>query len=103
MTFSIIYSTAGSLKEARKIANVLIRNKLVACINAFPVSSFYKWKGKFCNEKEIALIIKTKKENVEKVMEKIKNIHSYDLPCIISWDINKGNKEFLQWMSGELK
>jgi periplasmic divalent cation tolerance protein len=103
MKSSIIYSTAGSMQEAKRIANILLKNKLAACINIFPIQSFYNWNGRLCNEKETALIIKTTQNRVNAVIKKIKSIHSYEVPCIISFDIDRGNKEFLDWIAGEVK
>ncbi|MGB9613556.1 MAG: divalent-cation tolerance protein CutA, partial [Candidatus Margulisiibacteriota bacterium] len=52
MKFSVVYITASSSKEAQKIAEILIEEKLVACANIFPIKSIYRWKGKLCREKE---------------------------------------------------
>src|SRR3989338_8579381 len=87
MKFSVIYTTTGSIAEARKIANMLVGERLAACINMFPIESLYRLKGELCNEKECGMIIKTTKNKINDVMEKIKSIHSYKVPCIISFDI----------------
>ncbi len=101
--FSLIYSTVNKQKVAEKIANDLIKNKLAACVNIFPIKSIYSWKGKINKEKEYAMIIKTRKDLVKMVMKNIKDKHPYELPCIISFDINYGDKNFLRWIECETK
>lgn len=103
MKYAIIYSTAKNLKEARKIANELLQERIAACVNIFPIESRYRWNGKLCNEKEAGMIIKTIRNRVNDVMKKIKSISSYEIPCIISFNIDNGNKEFLDWIAGEVK
>jgi periplasmic divalent cation tolerance protein len=86
-------------KEANKIANHLIKNKLCACINIFEkVRSIYWWKGKIVKDKECLLFCKTKGTVFEKLEKEIKKIHSYTVPEIISFKIYKGNKDYLKWL-----
>ena len=103
MRFSVLYSTAKDMKEAKKIADALIKEKLAACISIFPIESMCRWKGKLCNEKEAGMIIKTTQKKADEAIERIKEIHSYEIPCIISLNIDKGNEEFLEWIAGEVK
>ncbi len=62
-----IYSTFPSKNEAKKIGEGLVRKKLAACCNIFPIDSIYSWRGKVVKDKAFAAIIKTKKENFKKV------------------------------------
>lgn len=101
--YSIVYTTASNEEEAEKIGKDLIEKNLAACINAFPIKSFYKWEGRFEKGNEVAMIIKTKKELVERVIEEIKSIHSYEIPAIFSISVDKGNKEFFNWIDESLK
>lgn len=98
----IIYSTAKDKKEAEKIAKILLEEKLVACVNIFKINSIYKWKGKVMKNSEYAMIIKTKDELISKAMKRIKELHSYEVPCIICFDIEKGYEKFLEWIDKEL-
>ncbi|CEG12667.1 Divalent-cation tolerance protein CutA [groundwater metagenome] len=102
MTYSIVYTTAGSEKEAENICKNLIEKNLAACINTFPIKSFYKWKGKFETSNEIAMLIKTRGELAEKVTEEIKKIHSYEIPAIFSISIEKGDDNFFNWIDKNL-
>ena len=65
------------------------------------INSFYRWKGKIENEDECVLIAKTTDENVEKTVERIKQIHSYELPDIIVIPVIGGLKEYLEYVTNE--
>ncbi len=95
--FISIYTTFPDKKETEKIISVLLGEKLIACANIFPMESFYTWKWKVENEKEIVAFLKTKEENWEKVKEKIEQLHSYEVPCILKFQID-GNWEYKNWM-----
>lgn len=97
MKFIIIYSTFPSLKIGKKIANSLLKEKLIACVNFSPIESIYSWKGKIENSKEIAGIMKTKSENWQKVQAKIKELHPYEVPCIVKIRA-EGSGEYARWI-----
>jgi periplasmic divalent cation tolerance protein len=101
--FSLIYITTQSKKEAKRIAKILLKEKLIACANIFPIESQFLWQGKIKKVKEFGMILKTKRRLVEKIVKKIKAIHSYKIPCIISFSIEKGNKDFLDWIGDSTK
>ena len=94
---SLIYVTCKDQKEAKKIAAYLLKKKLIACANFFPINSMYWWKGKIQDDKEFLLLAKTTKKNASKVKKEVKKIHSYDVPCILEIDVD-GNKEFIDWV-----
>jgi len=94
----IVYTTTKNEKEATKIAKALIENKLVACVNIVPkIKSVFRWKGKINEESEALLLAKTSKRKFKMIEKKIKELHSYKLPAIITIKFN-GNKEFLKWV-----
>lgn len=93
--------TSGSEKEANRIAEHLLKNRLIACANLFPISSIYHWNKKLVKEEEVGALLKTRSELISKVIEEIKKQHSYEIPCIISLPIKNGNKDFLSWISNE--
>jgi len=99
---SIIYSTIDDVKEAKKIANVLVEEKLVACVNIIPkTESVYRWKGKIESSEEYVIIAKTNDKNVKKVIQRIKSLHTYDLPDIVVLPIIGGLKEYLDYIVNE--
>ena len=95
----IIYTTIDDENKAKAIVENLLREKLAACINIFPVKSAYWWKDKIERSDEIAIIIKTKESLVDEAVEKIKSLHSYELPVIDVIDIEKLNKDAEKWLN----
>lgn len=98
-----IYIVCPNKKEARKIGQTLLRARLVACLNIFPVESAYWWQGKIVKDKEVVLIAKTLKKNFKKVETMIKKIHSYQTPCIGALPIIKVNQKYFNWLKKEIK
>lgn len=94
----IIYATVKDRKGAEKISLVLIKEKLAACVNYFPMYSVFKWQGKIEKSEEWAMLVKTKESLADHLIERIKQLHSYDCPCILAWDIEKGSPPFLEWI-----
>ena len=95
--FSIVYITTGSMEEAKQIARRLVTEKLAACINMFPITSIYRWDGVRENN-EVAMIIKTTYEQLENIEIMVKEMHSYTVPCIISFSIDGGSRDYLNWI-----
>ena len=103
MKINVIYITTGSLKEAMTIGNALVTSKLAACANIIDnMRSIYHWEGKLQNDTETILIVKTTEARVAELIEKVKSMHSYDCPCIISLPVVNGNSAFLEWVEGEV-
>ena len=99
-----VYITARNLKEARKIAKILIEERLAACVNIIPkIESIYWWKGKINHHDESALIAKTRKQNVKKIVYRIRNIHSYSMPCVVSLPIKDGNTDYIRWIKRKVR
>ncbi|WP_424688955.1 MAG: divalent-cation tolerance protein CutA [Halarcobacter ebronensis] len=98
MKLLLVQTTCASKDEAKKIARVLIEKELAACIQMSKIESYYMWKNEFCDDEEILLSIKTKKENFKKIKSKIKELHSYDVPEIIGLDISDVSKEYKKFI-----
>ena len=60
MKFILIYTTHKNIKEAENICNPLLKEKLIACVNYFPITSSYHWKGEIVTASEITAILKTR-------------------------------------------
>lgn len=98
----IIYITHKNKKEAKKVAEALLRDRLIACANYFPIESSYWWKDKIVTSKEIVTLVKTKKENWAKVKKAVEAIHPYETPCIMKLDV-ESNTSYAQWIEDETK
>lgn len=99
--FVFVYVTNPNKKEAKRIALHLLKKKLVACANIFPIDSVYWWKGKIEKARECVLIVKTKEENWEKVKKEIKKIHPYTVPCITKIVV-EASREYEDWLKKEV-
>lgn len=100
MKFIIIYITHPNLKEAKKVAETLLRDKLIACVNYFPIESAYWWQGKIENAKEIVSLVKTRKENWTKVRKAVEAMHPYQTPCIMKLEV-ESNPSYADWIKKE--
>jgi periplasmic divalent cation tolerance protein len=104
MQVNFIYMTAGSEDEARNIGKELINSRLAACVNILSdMNSFYLWEGKVQDDSEVVMIAKTTEERVPQLVEKVKSLHSYECPCIISIPVSGGNQAFLDWIAKEVE
>ncbi len=97
-----IYITCRNKAEAEKLSLHLLEQRLIACANMFPVSSMYWFKGKLQKEGEVAILAKSVKEHFEKVKQAVRQVHSYDIPCIVSYEA-VGDADFADWVSTEVR
>ena len=96
--------TAGSKAEAQRIAKALVEHRLAACVNILEnMQSIYRWEEEIQEDTEVVLIAKTTARLVSELIEKVKSLHSYDCPCIVSLPILDGNPPFLNWIHDEVK
>lgn len=102
MNFIVIYITHKNKKEAKKVAEALLRDRLIACVNYFPIESSYWWHGKMVTAKEIVTLVKTKKENWTKVKKAVLAIHPYETPCIMKLDVEL-NASYAKWIKDETR
>lgn len=99
---AVVYSTLGKIQDARRISKILVEEQLVACVNIVPkIESFYKWKGKIENDEEVIIIAKTVDANVKKTIQRIKQLHPYELPDIVVLPIIGGLKDYLDYIANE--
>jgi periplasmic divalent cation tolerance protein len=102
-TYCLVYITAGSEAEAEKIGDTLVCERLAACANRHPIKSTFWWEGKVDRDDEVALVVKTKSSLVDEVVTRVKELHSYQVPCIVALPIVAGNPDFLNWIGGSTK
>lgn len=90
MDIIAIYVTHANQQNADKVTDHLFRQKIIACVNSFPIQNTYIRKGKLERNEEIVTIYKTKPQNWQLVKDSIKSIHPYDIPCImkVSCEVN---------------
>jgi periplasmic divalent cation tolerance protein len=94
----IIISTYPDKKSITKIANKLVQNNVVACVNIAKISSIYSWQGKIENASEYLALFKTTQKNKKSLKEKIKATHPYEIPEIAEINIASINQSYLKWI-----
>lgn len=99
-----VYMTAGSKDEAIAIGEMLVAEKLAACINIIEnMNSIFMWEGEVRHDTETVLIAKTTAQRVPELVEKVRAVHSYDCPCIVSLPISDGDPGFLEWIAESVR
>ena len=97
--YVIVFVTAPTSDDGRKIARALVREKLAACVNILPeIRSIYTWEGEVCEDDEVLLIIKTRGEIFETLSALVKEVHPYDLPEVIAVSLTAGAADYLNWI-----
>ena len=95
----VIYVTCASLAEAERIGELLVAERLVACVNLLPsMTSIYRWKGNLERAQEVVLLAKTTLARTTAVTERIIALHRYEVPCVIALPILEGNPAYLAWL-----
>lgn len=103
MRFVCVLTTAPRLSSARKLADLLVKQKLAACVSLIPsIESHYCWKGKKEKSREVQLIIKTTASQFQKIEQFLKKNHSYELPELISLPVTQISKKYAAWMNHSL-
>ncbi len=100
----VIFITAPNEDEAVGIARSLVEARLAACVNIVRnVRSIYTWQGKVEDDSEALMIVKTRRSLFNDLSEKVRELHSYEVPEIIALPIIEGSKEYLKWLGESTK
>lgn len=100
----ILLSTVESAQTAEKIASTVVEERLAACVNVLPgVSSYFRWEGEIQREQEFMLILKTSTDRLRELIERIKILHPYEVPEIVSVPVEEGHQPFLDWVERETR
>jgi periplasmic divalent cation tolerance protein len=98
----VVFNTCGTHDEARSVAHALVEARVAACVNIVPqVESVYRWQGKVERAQEWLLVIKTRRALLEKLMETLTSLHSYEVPEIIAVPVVDGLAVYLEWIGAE--
>lgn len=99
----VVVTTVGTEEQANLIAREIIARRQAACVNIVPgVRSIYRWKGKICTDGELLLIVKTLEEEFEAVAATIRELHSYELPEVLAFNVGRGEQSFLDWIKSSV-
>ena len=103
MSAVIVAPTVGTETQAHLLAEEVVARRHAACVNIVKVHrSVYRWKGGICDDCEYLLLIKTMDSEYEALEETIKELHNYELPEILSFQVSRGEAAFLEWIAGSL-
>jgi periplasmic divalent cation tolerance protein len=103
MSAIVVVTTVGNEEQANTLARELVERRHAACVNLIPaVRSVYRWQGKICKDSEFMLIVKSQEEEFEAVAATIRELHSYDLPEILAFEVKHGDQAFLGWIAASL-
>ncbi len=98
----VIFCTVPTKDDAKKISNAIVSERLAACVSIVDkVHSVFSWNSELCNENEMLLIIKTRRELFDKIEAVIKALHSYNVPEIIALPVIVGSEDYLGWIAHE--
>lgn len=99
----VVVTTVGTEEQAYLIAREIVARRQAACVNIVPgIRSIYRWKGKICKDGELLLLAKTLESEFEGIAATIRELHSYELPEILSFAVTRGEQGFLDWIAGSV-
>ncbi|HEY5959700.1 MAG TPA: divalent-cation tolerance protein CutA [Polyangiaceae bacterium] len=99
----LVYVTAANQDEARRLGKACVVERLAACANVFPsMESFYHWEGELQTGSESVVILKTTREILPALTERLRELHSYSCPAIVAIPIEAGHGPFLEWIRSEV-
>jgi periplasmic divalent cation tolerance protein len=99
MDETVVFITVSNEDEATKIAKALVESRLAGCVNIIKdIRSVYSWQGRIEDEKEVLMVIKSRKTLFDSLIKKVKELHSYTIPEIIALPIIEGSKDYLKWL-----
>jgi periplasmic divalent cation tolerance protein len=98
MKLSLGYITFPTKAEAKNVVLALLEEKLIACANIIDgAESYFVWEDDIQQAREVIVIFKTRQKNEEKIIRMVRQLHSYEIPCIVFAPLEYGNPEFLKW------
>jgi len=96
---TLTFVTCKDLKQAKGIARALVKERLAACVNVVPgVASIYAWEGKLEESREVLLVIKSRRALSGRLASRVRALHSYSVPEVVTVPIASGNPDYLKWI-----
>jgi len=99
MSVISVYAVFADLNEAERISRLVVEERLAACVNVLgPIRSIYRWRGTVESAEEIGAIFKTSVAQADSLITRIAGLHSYEVPCIATWPIDKILYSYAEWV-----
>jgi len=100
----LLYVTAETREEAERIGRTLVEERLVACVNLIPsMHAIFHWQGRIEEAQECVMLAKTRRDLLSACTARIRDLHSYECPCVIALPVQDGNPAFLDWIVKETR
>jgi periplasmic divalent cation tolerance protein len=100
----VVLVTSPSADEAARIARALVEERLAACGNVLPgLRSIYRWEGKVEDEAEVLLLLKTTRERLPALRDRVLALHPYQVPEVLALPVEAGSERYLAWLAGETR
>lgn len=94
----VVLSTVGTADDAKRIAMLLVEERLAACVSITPVESYYAWEGKIVEDSERLLVIKTSAARIDELERRLHEIHPYTVPEFIVITPEHVAEPYLAWL-----
>lgn len=102
MSAIFAYVTTRDREEALRIGRALVEGHVAACVNVLNgMTSVYRWEGRLEEATEAVLLVKTEEDRIPDLISRVKELHSYSIPCVAVWPITDGNPDYLSWIHEE--
>jgi periplasmic divalent cation tolerance protein len=96
-----VYAVFADAEEARRIGRAMVEERRAACVNILgPVRSIYRWQDEIAEADEVAAIFKTNAAGADALVARIAALHSYEVPCVVSWPIENSPGSYADWVEG---
>lgn len=103
MSVVSVYAVFASAEEAERIGRIAVEERLAACVNILgPCRSIYRWRGAVESAEEVAAIFKTSDSRADALLTRIAGLHSYDVPAITVWPIDKLLAPYAEWVEASV-
>lgn len=102
--FCVVLVTTKKESEAKRLGEELVSEKLAACVSVVPkVRSVYRWRGKIERADEALMLIKTSRKKLDRLIPRIKELHTYEVPEVLVLPVEKGSPEYIKWLEESLR
>ena len=103
MSVVSVYAIFANAEEAERIGRLMVEERLAACVNVLgPVRSFYRWQGAIESAAEVAAIFKTTNQGVDALITRVISLHSYEVPCVVTWPVDKLLGAYADWVEASV-
>ena len=99
----IVFTSFGNEEEAARVVRTLVEERLIACGNLLPARSLYRWEGSIADQREVVVLLKTRKQDWAALMSRLHELHSYTIPECVAVRIAAGAPKYMAWLDAALE